>query len=153
MKILLIVILVVGSVATQAAIMTAAEQYRALKTAKQTEDANAERQLKESISAIEADRDLSIYKGYLKLYQERGLGKRLLKFTGTVTQKVNVVLGKKQLVVQIKGTKDIYDVTATFKDKIPERIKVGDRVTVSGTFEKGNLVGVTLAKSTVVPVL
>ena len=64
MKILLIVILVVGAVATQAAIMTAAEQYRVLKTTKQTEDANAERQFKESISVIEADRDLSIYKGY-----------------------------------------------------------------------------------------
>lgn len=153
MKILLMVILVVGAVATQAAIMTAAEQYRVLKTTKQTEDANAERQFKESISVIEADRDLSIYKGYLKLHRERGLEKRLLKFTGTVTQKVNVVLGKNQLVLQVRGAKDIFDVTATFKDKIPERIKVGDRVTVSGTFEKGNLVGATIVKSTVVPVL
>lgn len=153
MKILLIVILVVGAVATQAAIMTAAEQYRVLKTAKQTEDAKAERQLKVSISVIEADRDLSIYKGYLKLRQERSLETRLLKFTGTVTQKANVLFGKKQLVVQVKGAKDIVDVTATFKDKIPECIRVGDRVTVSGTFEKGNLVGATLDKSTVVPVL
>lgn len=153
MKLLLTVILVVGAVATQAAIMTAAEQYLALKAAKQTEDANAERELKESIAVIEADRDLSIYKSYLKLHQERGLEKRLLKFTGTVTQKVNVVLGKKQLVVQIRGTKENFDVTATFKDNIPENIKVGDRVTVSGTFEKGNLVGTTLAKATVVPVI
>lgn len=150
MKILLIVILVVSAVAMQAAIMTAAEQYRVLKATKQTEDANAERQLKESISVIEADRDLSIYKGYLKLHNEYGLENQLLKFTGTVTQKANVVLGKKQLVVQIKGSKEIFDVTATFKDKIPETIKVGDRVTVSGTFEKGNLVGTTLAKSMVV---
>ena len=150
MKILLIAFLILDAVATQAAIMTAAEQYRVLKAAKQTEDANAERQLKESISVIEADRDLSIYKGYLKLHNEYGLENQLLKFTGTVTQKANVVLGKKQLVVQIKGSKEIFDVTATFKDKIPETIKVGDRVTVSGTFEKGNLEGTTLAKSMVV---
>lgn len=153
MKIILIVILVVGAVATQASILTAAEQYSVLKAAKQTEDANAERQFKESISVIEADRDLTIYNGYLKLHHERGLEKRLLKFTGTVTQKANVILGKNKLVVQVRGAKDIFDVTATFKDKISECIKVGDRVSVSGTFEKGNLVGATLAKATVVPVL
>lgn len=133
--------------------MTAAERYRVLKITKQEEDASAERQFMASISVIEADRDISIYKGYLKLHYEHGLEKRLLKFTGTVTQKANVVLGRKQLVVQVKGAKEIFDVTAEFRNKIPESIKVGDRVTVSGTFEKGNLVGATLAKSTVVPVL
>ena len=49
--------------------------------------------------------------------------------------------------------KPSFDLTATFKDKIPDNINVGDRVTVSGTFEKGNLVGATLVKSTVVPVI
>lgn len=153
MKALLIFLLVVGAIATQAAIMAAAEQYQSLKAAKQADDEKAEAQLKANIHAVEADRDLAIYKGYLKLRSESGLDKRLLKFIGVVIQKANVVLGKKQLVVQVKGTKEIFDLTVTFKDKIPDNINVGDRVTVSGTFEKGNLVGATLTKSTVVPVI
>ena len=153
MKVLLIILLVIGAIATQAAIMAAAEQYQSLKAVKQADDAKAEAQLEANIHAVEADRDLAIYKGYLKLRSESGLEKRLLKFTGIVTQKANVVLGKKQLVVQVKGTKEIFDLTATFKDQIPDNINVGDRVTVSGTFEKGNLVGATLVKSTVVPVI
>ena len=153
MKALLIFLLVVGAIATQAAIMAAAEQYQSLKSAKQADDEKAEAQLKANIHAVEADRDLAIYKGYLKLRSESGLDKRLLKFIGVVIQKANVVLGKKQLVVQVKGTKEIFDLTVTFKDKIPDNINVGDRVTVSGTFEKGNLVGATLTKSTVVPVI
>lgn len=150
MKTLLIVLAILMAIVVQAAILSASEQYRELKAAKARDDVAAEKEFKSMREIIEADRDLTIYKSFLKLRAEHDLEARLLRFTGKVTQRVNVMFGKKQLVIRVTGTDDIVAVTANFKDKIPDAIKVGDRVTVSGQFDKGNLTGVTLSSSSVI---
>ena len=150
MKALLIVFCLLMAVVVQAAILSASEQYRRLQAEKQREDAETEKTFAAQRDAIEADCDLAIYKGFLKLHAEHDLDARLLRFTGNVTQRVSVMFGKKQLVVRVTGTSDVVDVTANFKEKIPDSIKVGDCVTVSGMFDKGNLAGVTLSNASAI---
>ena len=118
-----------------------------LKAKKEKADADAKEDLEKAIQLVEADKDLAIYKGFLKLYHENRLEERLLKFTGKVSQKANVTFGKKQLVVHLRGSHESFDVYAVFKEKVPETIKIGDIVTVSGLFDKGTLTGVTLKQS------
>ena len=130
--------------------ITYEEQYRLLKEEKAKADADAKIRLDVAIRLAETDRDLRIYREFLKLHLEQGLGKRLLKFSGNVIQKVNVKFGKKNLVVQVRGTNETLDVYANYKGSIPEAIKIGDEVTVSGMFESGTLTSVTLNESSAV---
>ena len=141
---------IVLAIVAQAAILSASEQYRELKMQKVREDAAAEQKLAADKRFVEADRDLAIYRMFLKLRAENGLEARIMRFTGKVTQRVNVMFGKRQLVVRVIGTDDTIDVTAVFRDKISDSIKIGDRVAVSGMFEKGNFAGVTLKDATVI---
>lgn len=150
MSIFLVICIVFSAIVLQAALLSSAEQYHALKAEKEKADAEAKEELEKAIQVVEADKDLAIYKGFLKLHHENGLEERLLKFTGRVTQKANVTFGKKQLVVHLRGSNDSLDVYALFKEKMPETIKIGDIVTVSGLFDKGTLTGVTLKQSSAV---
>ena len=150
MSIFLIVYLVLGVIVLQAAVMSSTEQYRALMEEKNRLDVEARTRLNEAIRLVEVDKDLMIYKEFLKLHHESGLEKYLLKFTGTVTQKVNVTFGQKRLVVHLRGVNESMDVYASFQDKIPTAIKVGDTVTVSGMFVSGTLTSVNLEKSSAV---
>lgn len=150
MSIFLIVYLVLGAIVLQAAVMSSTEQYRALMEEKNRLDVEAKTRLDEAIRLVEVDKDLMIYKEFLKLHHESGLEKYLLKFTGTVTQKVNVTFGQKRIVVHLRGVNESMDVYASFQDKIPTAIKVGDTVTVSGMFVSGTLTSVNLEKSSAV---
>jgi len=150
MTIFLIICTVFGAIVLQAALLSSAEQYRVLKAEKEKADAEAKEKLEKAIQLVEADKDLAIYKGFLRLHHENELEERLLKFTGRVTQKANVTFGKKQLIVHLRGSNESLDVHASFKEKIPETIKIGDVVTVSGLFDKGTLTGVALKQSSAV---
>ena len=152
MKTLVITFVALSAFAACAVVMSAAEQYHALKTAKIEEDASAKKKLQSEITEVAADRDVKIYNGFLKLKREKGLGDRLLKFTGTVTQKIDVALGKRQLVVQVRGIHGMIEVVSDFKAKIPESVRIGDTVVVSGMFNKGNLTWVELKNASVLPI-
>ena len=130
--------------------ITYEEQYRLLKAEKAKADADAKSRLDAAIRQAETDRDLRIYREFLKLHLEQGLERRLLKFTGDVIQKVNIRFGKKSLVVQVRGSNETLDVYANYNGSIPDNIKVGDMVTVSGMFESGTLTSVTLNGSSAV---
>lgn len=150
MKFLLVSIVILFAIVAQAVSSSAYEQYQELKLQKAKEDAAAERKFALDKRLVEADRDLAIYKEFLKLRAEKGLEARIMHFTGNVVQRISVMLGKKQLVVRVAGTDETIDVTAVFRNKIPDTIKIGDAVKLSGMFQKGNFTGVTLMETSVI---
>lgn len=144
MKYLLFLFCVTSSVIA-GSVVTLEERYRMLCDAKEVEDASAATKREAAINAVEEGKYVEVYKILLLAHNEEGRELRLLTFRGRVTDKRNVVLGEKEIIIQASTwAGGCFEILASLDDTPRETLRLGSAVLVSGSFVRGTFAGVYL---------